>query len=282
MYSSEVIMADVFGLLLGSGLSGASIWYGYRATKVRKAYNSVNEGDEGPLNIVDGNTVTISGDVVVDEPVTTPGSDPLVESVSQPALVVWRLRRGKRSKHDKKVGSSGDWTTVVSGIDSGSFRVNTEGKEVQVDPTWLVQRHGAGQLRSLSAADLDGSGLRSKEAWKTPYVHVTSKESFKLGEKTVLSPDVHTTAENSWKTYFLELRVLPEGSQLTIHGQIDVNQGTVFIRGSDDVPMSLSEQGTKTLRSFLHNQMLKSGGYSVLLLIFAMIVFYASLKPLLP
>ncbi|MDJ1431813.1 hypothetical protein [Halostagnicola sp. A-GB9-2] len=148
-------MPDTFGLLLGSGLLGASIWYAHRAGNVRNAYHSITEDDAGAASIVDGTEVTISGDVVVDEPVPTPGSEPLLESVPRPALVVWRLRRGKRSKHDEKLGVSGDWTTVASGIDSGTFSVDTAGKAVQVDPTWLVQRHGDGKLQSLSAADLD-------------------------------------------------------------------------------------------------------------------------------
>ncbi|MDJ1431812.1 hypothetical protein [Halostagnicola sp. A-GB9-2] len=45
--------------------------------------------------------------------------------------------------------------------------------------------------------------------------------------------------------------------------------------------MSLSDQGTAVLRSVLHNQMLKSGGYAVILLVFATIVFYASLESIL-
>lgn len=273
---------ELMGVLFVTGFVAASVWYGYRGLNIGRAYQAVRKHNSSDSSVGDGNRTTLEGKVVVDEPVTAGGSDSLVESAPRPAVVIWRIRRGTRSKFDEAVGSPGDWTTVKSGVDAGTFKIDTGVKEVRVDPTWITEYYNDATLQSVSASDMHGSGFRSKAAWKIPFVcNGLHRESFNIVDRDVFSSDVYDQLGSDQQKYRLELKVIPEGAPLAVHGRIDLERGEPVIRGSDDVPMILSGRGPDALKSALRDRMLKVGGYAVVLLIFAAATLYAAVQPIL-
>ena len=264
---------EVIGFLLGIGFAVASVWHGYRGLNIGRAYRSVSKHNLSDKSSRDGNRTTLEGKVVVDEPVTGGGSDSLVGSTARPALVIWRIRRGSGSKYDEAVGNC---TTVKSGVDGGTFKIDTGVEEVRVDPTWITEYYNDATLQSISPSDMHGTGFRSKAAWEIPYVHKDlRRESFNISGRTVLPSDVYDQLGSDQQKYRIDLKVIPGGAALAIHGRIDLEQGVLVIRGSDDAPMIVPCQGPRALKNTLRNRMVKVGVYAVILFIFAIAGFYA-------
>lgn len=271
--------------MLGFLISGVvsllgAFWIGYRTVPVRTAYKSITEGgSEATASRDEGAATTVEGTVTVDKPVAvSAGDDRFVESADRPALVVWRLRRGSRSGFDDWVGTSGDWKTVASGIEAGSFGLDDGTQTVRVDPTWLLEHRGVTDLSSLTMADLDPYGPWTERAWDSLYVHaIGAQEAFTLAERTVLQPDLRARLADDRYRYQFQLRVVSAGDRLAVHGRIGVDRGDPVLRGADDAPMVISDGGTDALERSVRNQTLKRGAYlvaefSIAVVCFALVV----------
>lgn len=258
---------DIIGVLVGIGFFVGSLWCGYRAIYLRRAYQSITGHNAGAQSsIVNGNEATVRGNVVVDEQVDAGNaSDALLPSTSQPALLVWRIRR------------SNPWKTVGAGIETGEFRIRDGTDDIRVDTSWLTERHGGNQLSAVTKTDLKKRGPRTKLPWQSPFLDMNTRPAkCMLDETTVLEPDVHADIGDEQERYQISIKSVYEGDTLTVHGHVVVDQGTPIIRGTNDVPMMISDREPAVLGAHIRTQLLRICGYAIGLVVLSAGILYAA------
>lgn len=239
----------------------------------RRAYLSLTTGEgSSSFAFAKGETATISGELVVDE--IAPTSEYLVTAEDRPGLIVWRVRRGKQSQFDKRLGSEGDWMTNEAGIIAGELRIDNGHQEIRIDPEWIVTRHRNKNVTSLTESDLKGRGPWSSQAWESPYVYLNRHQhSYQLNEDDVLPREVRSRLSGELDRYQLEVKFLPEGVKTVAHGKLDIEDGVPVLRGSNDQPMVISDHSDVELYEYLRFRALKAGLYASVLFVVAVIFF---------
>lgn len=255
-------MSLIAGGLLGGGALAYSLYAGVQVASLRRARTSMVAPDsQTTQSLHDGTTATITGAVDVAEPAPLGA---FLSGSDRPALVVWRLRRGKRSKIDASHGLDSDVKTVASGVAAGSFAVDDGHRAVDVDPEWLATRRGASDVRSLSASDLSGYGPWSKRAWNSPFADVHGHErTVWLDDLETVPTELRSATDDELDRYQLQARSVLPGDELTVHGEVDVRRGTPVLQGTDAVPMTISDRSPDRAAARLRNRTLKRGGLAV-------------------
>lgn len=132
------------------------------------------------------------------------------------------------------------------------------GREIRVDPSWLAATHDSTELSTFSLDGVQSSTPLSSRTWKSPYVHLADCRSEVTFEAVA---DIITTDETDADPaeHYLESKAIPEGERLSVRGEVRVEQGEPVIRGSEETPLVLSDQGFDGLGSDLRTRVAKYG-----------------------
>lgn len=257
-------MVDYGQLALGFVAVGVGLWFGYRMALAARQYAALSQAEpSASAGVVDGGAATIEGRVVVDEPAgdarTEQASESGLAGSENPlALLVWRIRR-VRGNVRFSVGSSGrrrSDTTLASGIEPGTFRVETGSNDVRVDPEWLLANHSTDETGSLGAPG----------PWSSPYIHLENHtEDVAVDGRGGLpgSLDLGTGSIQFGDSERFQSKAIPEGESVVIHGETRVENGETVVGGSDDTALVVSDQPIEGLVSGLRYQVLKSAAIGV-------------------
>jgi len=242
-------------------------WYGYRSITAGRLYRSLSGIDTHSTGIVDGQEAAVEGAVVVEEP--APGADSVADGVDDPVgAYVWRAWYPDAG-NDYTLGETGiekRQNTFASGIESGTFLVTDGGRDIRVDPDWIVDTHDGAALSEITPSNTQTSTPLSGRTWKSPYVHLEesfTERPFEAIEDVVGPYDAEDAADG----YYLDAVAIPEGEQLSVRGEVTVEQGEPVIRGTDETPLAISDVGFDDLGSEARREALKYGVFSAALLV---------------
>lgn len=134
-------MPPTIVLAFAAALVAIALGHGYRVLTALLVCRSLPPGDaDGPPSFVDGESVALTGELVVEEPVET--ADAAVENPDRPVgAYLWRSRFPDNTNSDLTIEEWGwerqHWHTFASGVEWGRFGVDVGGRTVRVDPSWL-------------------------------------------------------------------------------------------------------------------------------------------------
>ena len=242
---------------------------GYRAITAGILYRSVlASADESPSTLAGGETIATEGTVHVRDSPPLSNTFPIDEAKSIGAYV-WRLKESESYNYNLDAGEPGaemNLITYASGIESGTFSVDDGRREIRIDTDWLAETHDSDDITTVSP-DWTVSPFLPKRSWKSQFIHL---EDYWIGNSVADVEDIFgadATAESRDGEDF-EARAILDGEMLVVCGEVTVDQGTPVLRGSDETPLVLSDQGFDGFSSRLRRQLLKyglaSGGFAVI------------------
>ena len=237
--------------------------YGYRSITAAQLYRSLSGIDTHSTGIVDGQEAAIEGPVVVED--AAPGGDSVVDGVDDPVgAYAWRAWYPDGG-NDYTIGDSGiekKQNTFASGIESGSFFVADGGREIRVDPDWIAQTHDSPEISELTPSGTQTSTPRSDRTWRSPYLHLEESRTEAVPFEAVEDVVGPYEGEDAPEGYYLDSAALPEGQHLSVRGEVTVEQGDPVIRGTEETPLAISDQGFADLGSDLRREALKYAVFS--------------------
>lgn len=247
-------------VLIGGFFSLVALYHTYRLMTVLRLYHSLpaSASDTAPA-IADGEPATVKGTISVNEP--APASERVTDRRESPiAMYVWGAAfesangRNRIDFGEREIKQS--TSTFASGVEYGSFAVRAGGTDVQVDPSWLRDAYDAEKLSNLQP-----TGVNSSHAWEmylceSPHVHLNDHHWEMSLERLRDVVDV-AGSDLSFDDYLVRSKAVPEGSQLTVHGELSVEGGTPTIEGTDDTPLVVADGGVDGVRRDLRWTALK-------------------------
>jgi len=253
-------MVEAVSTAVGIALLASSLWFGHRAVTAGTLYRSVSaSGDDSPSTLVDGETVATEGTVNVVDPPPLSDSLPTDEARSVGAYV-WRLTDSEN--HQYTVAPDGDGRsdtnriTYASGIESGTFTVDDGRREIRVDTDWLAETHDSADITTVSR-EWRLSTVLSKRSWASPYLHLDDHQV--VHPVADLDDVFDTDAGETPDGEFFEASAVLDGETLAVHGDVTVDRDTPVLRGSDQTPLALSDQGFDAFGASLRRQTLTYG-----------------------
>ncbi|MFD1589321.1 hypothetical protein ACFR9U_20275 [Halorientalis brevis] len=277
-------MASAFVVVLSSVLGVVALASGYRTLTAIQVFRLLSSIDaERPPQGVDGDPIAIEGDLVVDEPIEL--GDPPVDTIDSPVgAYVWRARFPDNTNQGL-TAEDGGWQTqhyhtFASGIEWGQLGVETGDRTIAINPEHL---RSASESEPLAALTVGGITKRSQLS-----VDLWDSWSLFLRKHTVHLPlsRFEGTVERhndgvALDRYLLEAKPLVHGETISVYGEGHVDEGEYTVRGSEDVPLLLSDQGFDGHRSWLGKQVATKGTIAASVLLAAVGVWFQVYLPLL-
>lgn len=260
-----------------------SLCYGYRTMTAGLVSWSLSSIDtDGPPQIVDGDPVAIEGELTVEEAVET--GDAAVDGVDSPVgAYVWRARFPDNTNGRITVENWGwekqHWHTFASGIELGRFGIVADDRTVRVEPGWLRDTYDSEPLDNLTAGGIDQDDRFSVDLWDSWYLFLrdyTYHLSLGRFEGVVQR---HNDSINLAR-YLLESRPLVDGVTVSVRGEGHIEQGKPVIRGTDENPLVISDQGFDDHQRWLKKQAITKGAIATFMLLVAVGLWFGIYVPL--
>ncbi|QSG08404.1 hypothetical protein [Halapricum desulfuricans] len=276
-------MPPTFVLVVIAGLVAIALVYGYRALVALLVLRSVPSEPSSPSRLgVDGEQVALTGELVVDEPVET--GDAAVPDADRPVgAYVWRARFPDNTNSDLTIEDWGwerqHWHTFASGIESGRVSVRANGRTVAIDLSWFEKVTGVDTLGDLELGGVTNTERLSTYLWDSRYHYLrnrTEHRSFRWFAGHVRRHNEGVDLDR----YLLEARPLLEGTTVSVSGELRIEAGQPILRGSDETPLLVSDQGFDGHRCWLRQRLLREGGLSAGLLVAAVALWLGVYLPL--
>jgi hypothetical protein len=258
---------DVVVTAVGAGILATALWFGHRAVTAGMLYRSVSAaGDGTPPALVDGETVAVEGTVNVDDQPPLSGSLP-IEAERPVGAYVWRLKESESGEYNldaDEAGADMNLITYASGFEFGTVRIDDGRRTVHIDMDWLTETHDSADIETVSR-DWRVSTLLSKRSWISPYIHLRDHWAVSPVADVDDIPGADAAGESPDDEYF-EVKAILDGGTLAVRGEVAVDGGVPVLRGSDETPLLLSDQGFASFGGRLRRQVLKyglaSGGFA--------------------
>jgi len=239
-------MVDIGQVVVGGLLALIGAWAAYRLSTVARAAVAVaGASPEPPTGVVDGETVTVEGEVFVED---TPVAADRLFGDREVGAYVWRARfLSDGYDYDSDRGElRRQRSTFASGVESGRFGVTSDGRDVYVDLSWLDRAYGSPALADLEV----GNPVRNaslpffltRYVWDAPYVHLDGT----LGESPAdRLTDVFELYRSDVRAeeFSVDARGVPADGRLFAHGEVRIEDGDPVLTGGDGTPLVLSDRG---------------------------------------
>ncbi len=257
--------------------------HGYRMLTALFVLRSLPSGDtDTPSSIIDGESVALTGELTVEEPVETAAA--AVKDADRPVgAYLWQGRFSDNSNSDLTIEDWGwerqHWHTFASGIEWGRFGVDAGSQTVRIDPSWLRTALDAERLKQLEIGGINKHDRLSVYLWDSWYTYVRNRiehRSFRRFAGYVQRQN----DEIDLNRYLLEARPLLEDDEVSVCGEIQVDQGEPVLRGTDDVPLLLSDKGFDGHRRWLKRRVLRKAAFITGLLVVAASLWFGVYIPL--
>lgn len=262
--------------VLGGILVVFSARNGYHLVKNGLLYRTLSGNEPGSVGAaVDGDRIAVEGRVSVDE--TAPASELAVPDSSQPVgMYVWRVAKsdtGSNRIDFRNMEIKGDKDTVGAGIETGTLEVSSGGTAVRIDPTWIREAHDAPNLTDFTV--VPGMDYRNFHLflWRSPYVHLAGEETevpLDRLEAVIEKYDAETSLADMW----LQSRPAEAGDTLTVYGEVRSTDETLVIRGTDETPLFITNDGLDGLNRNLLRMMVGSTAKTGFFLALAVIIVF--------
>ncbi|PGF14205.1 hypothetical protein CP556_24640 [Natrinema sp. CBA1119] len=276
-------MPPTIVLIVIAVLVGIALVYGYRTLTALLVLRSLSSGDvDRSPAIVDGEPIALTGELVVEEPVKS--GDAAVEDTDRSVgAYLWRARHPDNTNSDLTIDEWGwerqHWHTFASGIEWGRFGVAADGQTVYIDPSWLQETTGSEPLEDLTIGGITNTERFSTYLWDRWYTYLRDHTEHRSLRRFVGHVQRHND-DVDLDRYLLEARPLLEGTSVSISGELHVYQGEPVLRGTDDIPILLSDEGFDGHRRWLRQQALRKGVVAVGVLAVAISLWFEFYVPL--
>mgnify|MGYP000362661741 CR=1 FL=1 len=275
-------MPPTIALVASAVLLAIAAAKGYRtltALLVRRALPSTDT--ESPP-VVDGEQTALTGELVVEKPVAT--GEAAVETPDRPVgAYLWRARFPDNTNGDLTISEWGwerqHWHTFASGLETGRVAVATDGRTVRLDPSWLREATDADPLEGLEIGGITKRDRLSVYLWDSWYTYLRDRTTHRSLRRFAGTVRRHN-ADVDLDRYLLEARPLLEGTTVSVSGELQVDQGEPVLRGTDESPLLLTDQGFDGHRRWLRRQILLRGGLAAGLLAVAVSLWFEFYVPL--
>lgn len=268
-------------------LTAVALARGYRvltALLVLRALPSgdVDAGADTPPPVVDGEPAAVTGELVVEEPVEA--ADAVVPDADRSiGASLWRARFPDNTNSDLTIEERGwerqHWHTFAAGIEWGRFGVAVEDRTVRIDPTWLREATETKPLAELEIGGIMKQDRFSVYLWDSWYTYLRNRTEHRSVRRFADHVRRHNDGVDLDR-YLLEARPLLEGTTVSVSGELRVEQGEPVLRGTDEVPLLLTDQGFDGHRRWLRRQALRRGAFVVGLLVVAVGLWFGRYAPL--
>jgi len=250
-------------LLIIGVLLAAALAFGYRAftaSVVRQALPT--EGGCVPSSPVEGESVALTGELVVEA--SAPMGDATVEEADRAVgAYLWRARFPDNTNSSLTIEEWGwerqRWHTFASGFEWGRFSVTTDGQTVRIDPAWLRSATGAKPLGQVTVGGMmksDRFSISPWDSWYTYLRHHTEHHSLRRFAGHVQRHNDSIDLDR----YLLEARPLVAGTSVSVSGELHVEQGETVLRGTDEMPLLLTDGSFDEHRRWLRRQATRKSG----------------------
>lgn len=267
-------MVELFDIAVALFALPGSLWLGYRTLRTVRL-SRILSGTESDTTVAlsTGESTAIEGEVIVDEPAME--ADRATNGTESPVgMYLWRARF-PRSGSNYYDFDEGEWkqrmATFASGIECGTVTVSDGRQRVRVDLEWLIETHESPALDTVAVDGVIKNDTFSTYLWDSPYLHL-SGETYETSLDRLRGVISYNT-DVDLTTHSFESRAVPEGTVLTVHGELHIDQGEPVIRGTDETPLLVSDRGFDAHRSTLRIQSIKNGVFSLLLLAIVLVLF---------
>jgi hypothetical protein len=151
------------------------------------------------------------------------------------------------------------WHTFASGLEWGRFGVTTDDRTVRIDPTWLRSATGAKPLDEVEVGGVMRSDRLSISPWDSWYTYLRGRTEHRSVRRFAGHVRRHNDSIDLDR-HLLEARPLVEGTPVSVSGELHVEQGKPLVRGTDDVPLLLTDRSFDEHRRWLRRQAVRKGG----------------------
>jgi hypothetical protein len=256
-------------LLVIAVLLTVALAHGYRTlTALQTLRRLPTGGDETPHSRAEGESIALTGELVVEDPAPM-GAATVDETDGPVGAYLWRARFPDNTNSNLTIEEWGwerqRWHTFASGLEWGRFGVATNGQIVRIEPTWLRTTAGAPRLDQVEVGGTMKSDRLSVSLWDSWYTYLRNRTEHRSLRRFAGSVQRHNDSIDLDR-YLLEARPLIEGTSVSVSGEFRVEQGEPVVRGTEDVPLLLSDRGFDEHRRWLHRRLLQKGGVVAVLL----------------
>lgn len=255
-------MPPLIILLLIAVLLAVALAYGYRALTALLVLQSLpTEGGEVPRSPGEGESVALTGELVVDEPAPM-GSVTVDETDRAVGAYLWRARFPDNTNSNLTIEEWGwerqRWHTFASGLEWGRIGVKTDGQTVRIDPTWFRSATGATPLGQLEVGGMMKSDRLSISPWDSWYTHLRNRTEHRSLRRFARHVRRHNDSIDLDR-HLLEARPLVDRATVSVRGELHIEQGERVLRGTDEVPLLLTDGSFGDYRRWLLRQALRTG-----------------------
>lgn len=231
---------------------------------------------EAPRTLVEGEPIALTGELVVEEPVSM-GVVAVEDTDQDVGAYLWRARFPDNTNSDLTIEEWGwerqRWHTFASGLESGRFGVEADGQTVRIDPDWLRTTTGSDSLSQLEVGGIMKRDRFSTSLWDSWHTYLRNRTEHLSLRRFAGHVQRHNDSIDLDR-HLLEARPLLDGSSVSVTGELDIEQGEPVLRGTDDVPLLLSDQGFDAHRRWLRRQVAKRGGITAGLLLVSVSLWF--------
>lgn len=259
-------------LLVIAALVVVALAYGYRTLTALSVLRALPEAsDEPPYSPAEGETVALTGELVVEDPAPM-GTASVEETDRTVGAYLWRARFPDNTNSSLTIEEWGwerqRWHTFASGLEWGRFGVVSDGQTVRIDPTWLHTATGAKPLDELEVGGLMKPDRFSISLWDSWYTYLRNRTEYRSLKWFAGYVQRHNDRIDLDR-HLLETRPLVDGTSVSVSGELETKQGELVLRGSDEVPLLLTDGGFDEYSNWLRQQSLKKAGIAVTLVFLA-------------
>lgn len=249
-------------LLVIAALLAVALAHGYRTVTALLVLRALpTDGGEAPRPLAEGESVALTGEVVVEDPAPM-GAATVDDTDRAVGAYRWRARFPDNTNRTLTIEDWGwerqRWHTFASGLEWGRFGVAADGRTVRIDPTWLRTTTGATPLDQVEVGGTMRSDRFSISLWDSWYTCLRNRTEHRSLQRFAGHVRRHNDGIDLDR-YLLEARPLVDGTPVSVSGELAVEQGRPVVRGTDEVPLLLSDQGFDGHRHWLRRQALRKG-----------------------
>lgn len=256
-------MAPPSALVAGTVLLLITVWQGYRTVRVERLRRALSGVDpQSASALVDGEPAALEGSVEVDDPADA--ADRAVDADAPVGAYVWRARfpAGGR-KYDRETGELNEkQQTFASGIETGTVEVVDGGRSVELDPEWLVETHDGSTLSEVSVDGTKTNRYLRHFLWTSPYVHLTDTVTEGRLDRMAGAIARHD-GDADLERHAFDAKAVTDGQTLAVRGEVRLEQGDPVLRGTDDTPLVVSDEGFDALAADLKRRVLKNVAFTL-------------------
>jgi len=236
-----------FAVIMGAAFLLFVYFVGYYAHYHWKL-RSLFTGESKPISEITGteDSIIATGTIRADTRLTDPAA-PISDTVRDPVLSTWVIQKRDRN------GSG--WKTVDGDCRATTFTLETDTGEITVDPESLTKNDGFASSYGEAFETYDSPHF----AVETEGDHGTTRNDKTTTTITIGGVSLGESSKRARYT------TLGDGDEISVSGTPVVEQGTLHLTGTDEMPLSITDLDSE---AFKRKYTWRVAGYGLMTVVF--------------